>query len=83
MKVVAVLRDLPVEIEIDEVNGQVGIRAKGYGDHGSEDGYGSPILIEWYEGKLWVRVWPDINIYDPISIDIEGARETNRKEVVE
>ena len=69
------------EIRIDPVG--VSIRVDGYGDQGTVDGYGSPIYIEHYEGKLWVRVWSDINEGDPThSIDMEGAMVKNRSELV-
>lgn len=59
----------------------ISIRLAGYGDCSSKKGYGEPIFIEHYEGKLWVRAWADINQEDPThSIDMEGAREDARVE---
>lgn len=53
----------------------------GFGDHGSANGYGRPIFIEYREGKLTLRVWADINQEDPThTIDLSGALESNRKE---
>jgi hypothetical protein len=41
----------------------------------------SPIYLELYEGKWWLRVWSDINSEDPThSIDMSGALESCRKE---
>jgi len=56
------------------------IRPEGYGDHSSEDGNGFPIGIEVYEGRLRVLVWDDINAENPRIIDMERARESNRRE---
>ena len=39
----------------------------------------SPIYLEYYEGKWWLRVWADINQEDPThSIDMSGALESRR-----
>lgn len=59
----------------------LGIGVMGYGDQDSADGFGEPIYLEFYEGKLVLRVWADINQSDPTHvIDLEGARLTARKE---
>ena len=59
----------------------VGIQVEGYGDKYSNDGEGFPILIEYYEGKLRLVVWSDINKDDPTHIiDMENAKESNRNE---
>ena len=40
----------------------------------------SPIYLEFFEGKWWLRVWSDINKEDPThSIDMSSALESNRK----
>jgi hypothetical protein len=40
----------------------------------------SPIYLEFYDGKWWLRVWSDINQEDPThSIDMSGALESNRR----
>jgi len=58
----------------------ISVRVDGYGDCGTENGYGCPIYIEHYDGKLSVRLWSDINHEDPThAVDMEGARETERK----
>lgn len=57
------------------------IKVDGYGDAVSADGSGFPILIEYHDGKLQVVLWADINKEDTTHvIDLEGARESKRKE---
>lgn len=56
------------------------IRPEGYGDATSQDGCGAPIVIEYYNGRLRLVVYSDINEQDPQIIDLEDARESNRKE---
>lgn len=65
--------------------GQIEISVAGYGDCTSEDGYGSPILIELAPNlrndkhPLTVRLWSDINKEDPTHIiDMSEALEENR-----
>lgn len=61
--------------------GKICIAVKGYGDSNSNDGKGIPIEIEKFDGRLQVLVWGDINHEEPTDvINVEGARETNRKE---
>ena len=56
------------------------ISPEGYGECNALGGKGSPIMLEIWEGKLRLIVWADINQEDPTHIiDLEGARETNRK----
>ena len=56
------------------------IKIDGYGDFGSADGYGEPIYLEHYDGKLVLRVWADINQEDPThTIDLSGALEAARE----
>ena len=54
------------------------VRPVGYGDSGSAEGYGCPILIERHKGRLRLIVWADINQQEPQIIDLEGAREDQR-----
>ncbi len=59
--------------------GQIEVAVEGYGDYTSQDGEGSPILIEKNEDKLRVICWADINKEDPTTIiDMEDARENKR-----
>lgn len=42
---------------------------------------GSPVMVEYYQGKWWVRVWADINEGDPThAIELTGAMETERSQ---
>ena len=68
-----------LRVRITETPNSIDIVPEGYGDAGSEDSHGIPILLEIYEGRLRLLVWNDINVEDPVIIDMEGARETNRK----
>lgn len=71
-------RSLPVKVEL-RPNG-ISICPKGYGDATSQDGYGSPILIEFWGGELRVVLWSNINEEDPThTISMERARESNRQ----
>ena len=55
------------------------VSCDGYGDCGSEDGHGSPMLVEFYQGRLRVIAWSDINVEDPThTIDMEDSRESKR-----
>lgn len=57
------------------------IGAFGYGEKTAEDGKGYPIVIEFHEGELVVRIWADINDEEPThKISLEGARENVRKD---
>jgi hypothetical protein len=68
---------VPCTIELS--NGIIWIRPEGYGDCGSQDGYGFPIKIEYYDGSVRVLVWEDINIEDPtVRSNLDNARESNR-----
>lgn len=73
-----------VDIHDPDQNGfhrGIDIGAKGYGSYTMEDGSGFPVYIEFYEGKLMLRVWADINSEEPThTISLEGARESLRKE---
>jgi hypothetical protein len=56
------------------------IKADGYGDVHSKAPHGCPVLLEFYDGKLILHVWSDINQEDPThSIDLSGALEKHRK----
>lgn len=49
-------------------DGALGIRPHGYGDVPT-------IVLERWEGRLRVLIWPDRNEDEPTIIDMEGARE--------
>lgn len=68
---------IPTEVEID--NHSIYLYPEGYGDAGTENGYGCPVMIERWEGGLRVVIWGDINREDPTHIiSLEGARENLR-----
>ncbi len=71
-------KELDVKIENNGINLYIGV--EGYGDFSSQDGSGIVIKLELYQGKLQLIVWDDINEQDPTIINLEGAREDNRKE---
>lgn len=70
------LGTLPIRIEARDF--AISIYPKGHGDFGSNDGHGCPLFIEFYQGKLRVIAFPDINVEDPKIIDLSGAREDTR-----
>ena len=66
-------------VEADKDNIVIGF--DGYGENTASFRQGRPIHIEYYHGKLMLRVWGDINQEDPThTIDLSGALESNRKE---
>ena len=69
---------MPVSCEIKDINGSLFIYLKGYGEHGTENGYGAPVVIEMAKGRLRALIWTDINKQDPMIVDLEGAAEANR-----
>lgn len=72
-------KEIPVKVEIE--NGKIFICPEGYGDYSSQDGHGSPLMIEIWDGELRVVAWADINEEDPTAvIGLEGAREELREE---
>lgn len=71
-------KKLPINIKV--YDGHMLINPKGYGDKVSKDGDGSPIMVEYYDGKLRVLLWSDINMESPTHmITMEGAKESNRE----
>lgn len=66
-------------IEVHQEAIEIGF--EGYGECGAAEGYGRPVRIELYEGKLRALVWADINSEDPTHIiDLNGAQEAARDE---
>jgi len=71
-------RSLKVKVQL-RGNG-IFVMPKGYGDCASQDGHGTPVMIEYYEGDLRVLVWSDINQEDPTYIlSLDKALESKRK----
>lgn len=73
------LGTLPIRIEASDF--AISIYPQGHGDFGSADGHGCPLFIEFYQGRLRVIAFPDINVEDPKIIDLSGAREDRRRDV--
>lgn len=67
---------LPVNIMAE--SGKLWIQPVGFSDKTSADGYGWPIGIEIWEGRLRLIVFDDINREESQVIDLEKAKETNR-----
>jgi hypothetical protein len=68
-----------VEIQSVEGPGFFELRATGYGEKAAEDGHGSILAVEMYEGRLRLLVFADIRQEGPTDvIDLEGAREDCR-----
>jgi hypothetical protein len=61
-------------------NGAIWFRPEGYGESLAADGKGTPMGIEYHEGQLRVLLWPDINKEEPLIVDMERAKEEERKE---
>ena len=62
-----------VDVTVEHTAGGIEIRPAGYGDASMLPGYGCPVIMEYYEGKLRLLVWPDINSDEPHIINLEGA----------
>ena len=75
-------REVKVSASAEQDDLAMVIEAKGYGNAGVEDGHGSPVILEVYNGSLRLVVWADINQEDPTHIiDLEGAREDSRSDI--
>ena len=70
--------DGKLKIRVTSEGGSLNIYPEGYGDCGSADGHGVPVLLELWEGRLRVVVFADINEQDPQIIDMEAAKEGER-----
>jgi hypothetical protein len=69
----------PVPCVIEHGDNSILVRPKGYGDCGSADGHGWPVVIEYYEKDVRVLVWADINKEDPTHvISLMRALESKR-----
>jgi len=70
-----------VEILVGLSESGVEIGASGYGEKIAIKDHGYPIYLEFHEGHLRLHVWADINNEEPTHIiDLEGARESARKD---
>lgn len=70
-----------LNIKFDGASDVLWVMPEGYGDATSSDGHGSPLGIEYYNGCLRLIVYSDINEQEPQIIDLEKARESNRKDI--
>jgi len=61
--------------------GKILVSIDGYGELMAKNGYGNPVIVDYYDGKVQVIIWSDINKEDPTaSISLEGAKESNRNQ---
>ncbi len=60
------------EVEVSAYG--VSIRFDGYGTFDCESDRGWPIHIEYWQGKLRILIWDDINDEEPKVIPLEEAR---------
>lgn len=68
-------------IEVLDSGAAIYLKFEGYGDKYSQDGKGTPVVIEYHQGEVRVVVWNDINQEDMThAISLEGAREDMRIE---
>ena len=67
-----------IKLKLLAENQQLWIRPEGYGEKCTEDGQGSPVGLEIWQGRLRLVVFDDINSEDPQIIDLEDAREFRR-----
>lgn len=73
-------KTLPIKVEFNDM-GQIYMMPQGYSEACSEDGDGIPVMIEFYEKELRFILHTDINEEDPKIINMEKARETNRRTI--
>lgn len=69
--------ELPVEVFSE--GPFLEIRPKGYGEHGIAYGFGSPVVLSYCNGVLTAYICADINVDLPTAIDLQMARESNRR----
>lgn len=68
-----------ITVTVESINGHLCISPKGYGDKYSKKGEGCPIMLDFYNDKLQLFAWDDINKDDPSHvISMENAKESNR-----
>lgn len=67
-----------LSIRIEASDFAISIFPQGHGDFGSADGHGCPLFLEYYQGRLRVVAFPDINVEDPTIIDLSNAMEDHR-----
>ena len=68
-----------IAVQVSCKPGGITLKADDHGDKCTDPGDGEVVFIEFRDGKVWVRVWADVNQEDPThSICLEGARESFR-----
>ncbi|MEA1987778.1 MAG: hypothetical protein U9N57_01055 [Pseudomonadota bacterium] len=73
---------LEVSVEYSKETDVILVTAEGYGDNSSQEG-GVPMIIDFYDEELNVRIWSDINNEEAThTIRLEGARESMRRETI-
>jgi hypothetical protein len=72
--------DRIIEVGVRCVPTGIEIIAEGYGENEGIPGQGAVVYLDWFDGKLKVHVYQDINNQEPTTISLEGARESLRKE---
>lgn len=72
-------RKIKIHTEMSANDTLLEIGANGYGEKLAQDGCGYPVIVQYYEGKLKVVIWDDINKETPSHmICLEGSREDKR-----
>ena len=66
-----------VEVKLSD-GGFIEIHVDGYGEPGIDDGCGTCVMLDHYMGRLTLYAFADITKQDPVSVDMEGAREDLR-----
>ena len=70
----------PLDVTTELCVGGLYVRADGYSDCCSQDGYGQQVVIENRHGVPHVIIWADINDEDPTHIvSLAGAAESERR----
>lgn len=64
-------------------SGMLEIYVEGYGERDADDGDGSIVQIEIWEGELRVLVRQNINCADPTVMNMEMAKEIHRRDIEE
>jgi hypothetical protein len=69
--------DAALRVRVALENGFLHLYPEGYGEPDAARGHGSPVFMEVYDGRLILRVHPDITADSDkaVVIDLEGARE--------
>ena len=73
--------ELPATLVLDGSDIWMGF--EGHGAFDMEPGRGLPVYIEYYEGRLRVCLYDDVNQGDCQIIDMQGAREGERVDEAE